>query len=36
MFMFGFVNFEIPDDWGITKSVSRGFGTVKRGDASKS
>jgi hypothetical protein len=25
------VNFEIPDYWGIGKSVSRGFGTVKRG-----
>lgn len=24
------VNFEIPDHWGIGKSVSRGFGTVKR------
>jgi len=24
------VNFEIPDWWGIGKSVSRGFGTVKR------
>ncbi len=24
------VNFEIPDLWGIGKSVSRGFGTVKR------
>jgi hypothetical protein len=24
------VNFEIPDYWGIGKSVSRGFGTVKR------
>jgi len=23
------VNFEIPDYWGIGKSVSRGFGTVK-------
>ena len=22
------VNFEIPDYWGIGKSVSRGFGTV--------
>lgn len=33
--MFGFlgsfsVNFEIPDYWGIGKSVSRGFGTIKR------
>lgn len=33
--MFGFlgtfsVNFEIPDYWGIGKSVSRGFGTVKK------
>lgn len=26
------VNFEIPDYWGIGKSVSRGFGTVKRTD----
>jgi len=25
------VNFEIPDYWGIGKSVSRGFGTVKKG-----
>jgi len=24
------VNFEISDYWGIGKSVSRGFGTVKR------
>lgn len=24
------VNFEIPDYWGIGKSVSRGFGTVKK------
>ena len=24
------VNFEIPDYWGIGKSVSRGFGTVER------
>lgn len=24
------VNFEIPDYWGIGKSVSRGFGTVRR------
>ncbi|MFO8164809.1 MAG: CRISPR-associated endonuclease Cas6 [Desulfatiglandales bacterium] len=24
------INFEIPDYWGIGKSVSRGFGTVKR------
>jgi len=24
------VNFEIPDCWGIGKSVSRGFGTVKK------
>jgi len=23
------VNFEIPDYWGIGKSVSRGFGTIK-------
>ena len=29
------VNFEIPDYWGIGKSVSRGFGTVKRVDISK-
>ena len=28
------VNFEIPDYWGIGKSVSRGFGTVKRVDSS--
>jgi hypothetical protein len=26
------VNFDIPDYWGIGKSVSRGFGTVKRID----
>jgi hypothetical protein len=26
------VNFEIPDYWGIGKSVSRGFGTVKMTD----
>lgn len=26
------VNFEIPDYWGIGKSVSRGFGTVKRSE----
>ncbi|MFQ5963437.1 MAG: CRISPR-associated endonuclease Cas6 [Candidatus Scalinduaceae bacterium] len=26
------VNFEIPDYWGIGKSVSRGFGTIKRVD----
>lgn len=26
------VNFEIPDYWGIGKSVSRGFGTIKRID----
>lgn len=26
------VNFDIPDYWGIGKSVSRGFGTVKRVD----
>jgi len=25
------VNFEIPDYWGIGKSVSRGFGTIIRG-----
>lgn len=25
-------NFEIPDYWGIGKSVSRGFGTIKRMD----
>lgn len=24
------VNFEIPDYWGIGKSVSRGFGTIKK------
>ena len=24
------VNFEIPDYWGIGKSVSRGFGAVRR------
>ncbi len=30
------VNFEIPDYWGIGKSVSRGFGTVKRVKESKS
>lgn len=30
------VNFEIPDYWGIGKSVSRGFGTVKRVEESKS
>jgi len=24
------INFEIPDYWGIGKSVSRGFGTVKK------
>ncbi|MBU1206823.1 MAG: CRISPR-associated endonuclease Cas6 [Proteobacteria bacterium] len=24
------VNFEIPDYWGIGKSVARGYGTVKR------
>jgi len=24
------VNFEIPDYWGIGKSVSRGFGTVMK------
>jgi hypothetical protein len=24
------VNFKIPDYWGIGKSVSRGFGTVKK------
>jgi hypothetical protein len=24
------VNFEILDYWGIGKSVSRGFGTIKR------
>ena len=28
------VNFEIPDLLGIGKSVSRGMGTVKRGDVS--
>ncbi len=26
------VNFEIPDYWGIGKSVSRGFGTIKKTD----
>jgi hypothetical protein len=26
------VNFEIPDYWGIGKSVSRGFGTIIRTD----
>jgi hypothetical protein len=30
------VNFEIPDYWGIGKSVSRGFGTVKRIKVEKS
>lgn len=29
------VNFEIPDYWGIGKSVSRGFGTIKRINSSK-
>lgn len=29
------VNFEIPDYWGLGKSVSRGFGTVKRGSGSR-
>ncbi|MCC6545498.1 MAG: hypothetical protein IT392_13555 [Nitrospirae bacterium] len=29
------VNFEIPDYWGIGKSVSRGFGTVKRVEKSE-
>lgn len=29
------VNFEIPDYWGIGKSVSRGFGTVVRQNAKK-
>lgn len=29
------VNFEIPDYWGIGKSVSRGFGTVKRIEETK-
>ena len=29
------VNFEIPDYWGIGKSVSRGFGTVKRVEQEK-
>jgi hypothetical protein len=24
------VNFEIPDYWGIGKSVSRGFGTIRK------
>jgi CRISPR/Cas system CMR-associated protein Cmr1 (group 7 of RAMP superfamily) len=27
------VNFEIPDYWGIGKSVSRGFGTIIRTDS---
>ncbi|MGQ9534929.1 MAG: CRISPR-associated endonuclease Cas6 [bacterium] len=26
------VNFEIPDYWGIGKSVSRGFGTIIKTD----
>ena len=30
------VNFEIPDYWGIGKSVSRGFGTIKRVEACRS
>lgn len=30
------VNFEIPDYWGIVKSVSRGFGTIKRVEGFKS
>lgn len=30
------VNFEIPDYWGIGKSVSRGFGTIKRVEELKS
>ena len=25
-----YVNFEIPNDLGIGKSISRGFGTVKK------
>lgn len=29
------VNFEIPDYWGIGKSVSRGFGTIIRFDKDK-
>jgi len=29
------VNFEIPDYWGIGKSVSRGFGTVERVNSEK-
>jgi hypothetical protein len=29
------VNFEIPDYWGIGKSVSRGFGTVVRTDGQR-
>ncbi len=29
------VNFEIPDYWGIGKSVSRGFGTVVRESVSE-
>jgi len=24
------VNFSIPDYWGIGKSVSRGFGTIRK------
>ncbi len=40
VFMLGFlgtfsINFEIPDYWGIGKSVSRGFGTVIRIRADK-
>jgi len=29
------VNFEIPDYWGIGKSVSRGFGTIKKVESRK-
>ncbi|MEK6590942.1 MAG: CRISPR-associated endonuclease Cas6 [Nitrospinota bacterium] len=29
------VNFEIPDYWGIGKSVSRGFGTIKKVESGK-
>ncbi|MDY6854939.1 MAG: CRISPR-associated endonuclease Cas6 [Thermodesulfobacteriota bacterium] len=27
-----YVNFEIPDYWGIGKSMSRGFGTIVKTD----
>lgn len=30
LFEYSSVNFEIPDYWGIGKSVSRGFGTVMK------